>query len=538
MNKNIITLLLVGLSVLLASCEEDFMETKSTQDVEPSQVFETTKGAMMAVNGLHKLMNQSSLTSYISYAEGGFETFMIWMDMLGEDLVFTEANAQYQTAARWELHRTIGSSTAYDHVAYHYRLFYNFIANANQIIDNTDNAEGPQSEKDYIKGQAYAYRAFAYYHLVQAWGERYKAEGNNTQLGVILRTTNSTENLPRSTVEEVYTQINSDLDEAVRLLAPLNVKRENKSHIDIHVARGLKARVLLTQGKWREAAELAQLVTNNAGAKLQDDTYITLANRMSDQTNTEWLWGKKSQEDQAGYLSDFHSFMSNMNVSYNRNTPRAIYNLLYNRITDTDVRKKVWFPNAQDPDFEPHPVVPTSGRIRNYMANKFVLANETAKCGDVPYMRLPEMILIAAEGYARAGEYQKAAQTLYPLAHHRDPAYQLSAKTGNELIDEIMFQRRIELWGEGFRWLDLKRLNLPLDRGPATREALGYSNAPWNSNTQMPVNVDPEASNYNMYGTHPMGEENRYKAAGIKEWQWLFPNIETDVNPLCEQNPI
>ncbi|OAV74976.1 hypothetical protein Barb7_01460 [Bacteroidales bacterium Barb7] len=41
-----------------------------------------------------------------------------------------------------------------------------------------------------------------------------------------------------------------------------------------------------------------------------------------------------------------------------------------------------------------------------------------------------------------------------------------------------------------------------------------------------------------MYGTHPMGEENRYKAAGIKEWQWLFPNIETDVNPLCEQNPV
>ena len=172
------------------------------------------------------------------------------------------------------------------------------------------------------------------------------------------------------------------------------------------------------------------------------------------------------------------------------------------------------------------------------MANKFLLANENAKCGDVPWMRLPEMMLIMAEGYARAGKYSEAANALYPLAHHRDPEYKLSTKTGDELIDEVMFQRRIELWGEGFRFLDLKRLDMPLDRGPKPRTELGYSDAPWNSNKKMPTNVDPEASNYNMYDGHPMGEENRYREAGIKEWQWLFPQKEIDVNSLCEQNPI
>jgi hypothetical protein len=508
------------------------METQSTQDVDQSQMFETTEGAMMAVNGLHKLMHHPSLTT--SYAQGGYETFMIWMDMMGEDLVYTRANAQFQSSAQWTLHRNSASS----HLVYHYRLFYYFVANANMIIDNVDNAAGPQSEKDYIKGQAYAYRAFACYNLVQCWGERYKAEGNNTQPGVILRTVNSTENLPRATVEEVYRQINDDLDEAVRLLAPLTIERENKSHINIHVARGLKARVLLTQGKWAEAAEMAKQVVDNSGARLQDDTYTTLTDRMSDQTNTEWLWGKKGQEDQAGTLRDFHSFMSNMNVSYNKNTPRAIYNLLYNRISGTDVRKGLWFPRAQDTQTLPRPIIPPSGQIRNYMANKFILANENAKCGDVPYMRLPEMMLIVAEGYARAGRDREAAQALYPLASHRDPAYTLSTKTGGELIDEVMFQRRVELWGEGFRFLDLKRLNMPLDRGPATREELGYSNDPWASNNVMPANVDPEASNYNMYDAHPMGEENRYRAADEKDWQWLFPNAEINVNPLCEQNPL
>lgn len=533
MKKNTLVALLATLAIGFSSCEPDFMETKSTQNVDQSQMFETTEGGMMAVNGLHKLMYTPSLSN--TYAEGGFQTFMIWIDMMGEDLVYTRANAQFQSQAKWSLHRTATSG----HLSYQYDLFYKFISNANMIIHNIDGAKGTEEERDYIKGQAYAYRAFAYFYLVQCWGERYKAEGNNTQPGVIVRTENSTENLPRSSVEQVYELINNDLDEAVELLSRVTtITKTNKSHIDVHVARGLKARVLLTQGKWPEAAETAKSVVEKSGAKLQDDTYTTFNNRMSDQTNTEWLWGKKGLEEQAGTLKDFHSFMSNKNASYNKNTPRAIYNLLYNRISDTDVRKTLWFPRAQDPKTKPAPVIPKGGYIRNYMANKFLLADENAKCGDVPWMRLPEMMLIEAEGYARAGKYAEAANALYPLAHHRDPEYRLSQKTGEELTDEIMFQRRIELWGEGFRYLDLKRLNMPLDRGPAPRTELGYSDAPWNSNTKMPTNTDPEASNYNMYDAHPMGEENRYREAGHKEWQWLFPQRECEVNKDCKQNPL
>ena len=363
MKKNIIATLLIGATCLCASCGDDFMETKSTENVDQEQMFETTEGGMMAVNGLHKLMYTPSLSS--TYAEGGFQTFMIWLDVMGEDLVYTVANAQFQSQAKWTLHRNPTSG----HLEYQYDLFYIMIANANMIISNIDGAEGTQEEKDYIKGQALAYRAFAYFNLVQCWGYRYEPDGDNSKPGVILRTENSTENLPRATVAEVYEQINKDLDESISLLAGVTIQKENKSHIDVHVARGLKARVLLTQGKWLEAAEMAKLVVEQSGAKLQDDTYVTTVNRMSDQTNTEWLWGKKGQEDQAGTLKDFHSFMSNKNASYNKNTPRAIYNLLYNRISDTDIRKTLWFPRAQDPETLPRPITPTGGRIRNYMAN-------------------------------------------------------------------------------------------------------------------------------------------------------------------------
>lgn len=73
------------------------------------------------------------------------------------------------------------------------------------------------------------------------------------------------------------------------------------------------------------------------------------------------------------------------------------------------------------------------------MASQFIVSDPTTKGGrDVPFMRLPEMMLIMAEGYARAGEPSKAAQALYPLASHRDPEYTLSTKTGENLIEEVM----------------------------------------------------------------------------------------------------
>jgi hypothetical protein len=521
--------------LLFSGCSEDFLETKSTTKVDESVVFTNTETAMMAVNGLHKLMWTADLSTTAFY--GGYDMLMIWYEVMGEDLVYTYTNAQFQSQARWSSHRspTIGS------MEHFYRLLQYFISNANMIIEKIDAVPGTQSEKDNIKGQAYFYRAFGYFTMVQMYAERYKEGGNNTQPGIVMRNDNSTEARARASVEEVYQQINEDLDESAKYLAATTVTRANKSHINLHVARGLKARVLLTQSKWLEAAEMAKLVVDQSGAKLQDDTYTTTSNRFADQTNTEWIWGSKPLYAQGKQLTHFHGYMSNENVSYNQNTPRAIYCLLYNRISDTDIRKKIWFPQAVVPSVTPRPLLPPSSNSKyaNYMANKFLVENSaTWGESDIPFMRLPEMMLVAAEGYARASRNSEAADALYPLAHHRDPLYVKSVKTGADLIDEVMIQRRVELWGEGFRYFDLKRLNMSLDRGPAPRA--GYNQGNWtNMITVMPSNVDPLASNFNMYGDGTViGEANRYREAGAKEWQWAIPEKEIQLNPLCEQNPL
>ena len=81
-------------------------------------------------------------------------------------------------------------------------------------------------------------------------------------------------------------------------------------------------------------------------------------------------------------------------------------------------------------------------------------------------MRSAEMYLIEAEAKARLGD-ATAADVLFELVSNRDPGYVKSTNTGMDLVEEVYLQRRIELWGEGVSWFDLKRLKKPLDRSGA-----------------------------------------------------------------------
>lgn len=526
------------LALSLGSCSKDFLETESTSAVDQSILFNDTESAQMALNGIHRVMYEKG-----NYApKMGYQYYMLYMDFLGEDLVYTKSNAQFRTETDWTRHRQ--PTNQYPRHLYEY--IYKIIANANMIIANIDDAEGPQVERDNIKGQALFYRAFSHFKAVQLYGQRYDRAGNNTQDGIVLRLENSTDPKARSTVEETYKAINTDMDEAIRLLEGAEISRPTKMHIDVHVARAIKARILLTQGKWLEAAAMAKLVVDYSGAEMDNSGYEFKQGRMADASNKEWIWAKIAQPAlETATLFNFYSYISNTNISYNRNTPRAINNLLYEKISPTDIRKQLWVENVVD---HPNLVFPPGGNRYKWMSQKFIVDhpdntsssyNGAIVTADLAFIRLPEMYLIMAEGYARGGQEGPARDALFVVAKDRDPAYTLSTNAGEVLTEEIMFQRRVELWAEGFRWLDLKRLNLPLDRGPKPRPGYNQGGAAngWRSNSN-PTNLDPLASNFNMYEEQAVGEQSRYIPAGAKEWQFVIPQLEIEYNPLCKQNPL
>ena len=101
---------------------------------------------------------------------------------------------------------------------------YEYILGANAALDYTDEVSGTEAEKNYIKAQSYALRAFFYYMLVNQYGLPYNYDKES--LGVPLKIDSKMRDegevlMKRNTVEEVYLQIVADLNEAERLFLPL-----------------------------------------------------------------------------------------------------------------------------------------------------------------------------------------------------------------------------------------------------------------------------------------------------------------------------
>ncbi len=472
MRRNII-LAAAGLTLLFSSCKEDYLEVNPTNAVSEADVFKTSNNAWGAINGMHRAM-------YFQWGnsdQAGQGGMMIHMDYMGEDLIFTTSNQWFIQTYRWQMHRTANASS----LEWAYYLYYRLIGNANMIIGNIDGAAGPAADKNAVKGQALAYRAWAHHQLVQLFAQRYVPGTANDQLGVPLLTMTTTEGQPRATVEEVYAQINQDLDEAITLLEGYNrtlrAAATAKSHINANVARGLKARVALTQGRWADAARFA--AEARQGFSLMSNAQYQEG--FNDVNNPEWMWGSDQADDQQTFFHSFFAFMSaNFNSTNIRTAPKVINSELYEMIPGTDVRSKMW-----DPTGATIPA-PPGGRKLPYGTKKFLAKGASSSVGDVVYMRAAEMYLIEAEAYARLGRTVNAVTALSTLLRNRNPAYVATTLTGAALVDEIMIQRRIELWGEGFRFLDLKRTNSPLDRrGLNHNEAFATPDAmfiPANSN--------------------------------------------------------
>lgn len=485
-----IKLLFFALSiVILGSCSDDFLDKKPTEFVDYDGATKTTENLMTLLNGIHR----SLYNRYEDQSQAGLGGLMQQVDIAGEDVVFPITNSWFLAVYNWSALSNENS----DDVRYPYRTYYEIIRNANTIINATDAAIGSTADKNIVKGQALLYRAFCHFQLVQLYGKRYVNGETNSQLGVPIILTVGSENFPRSTVEEVYDQINKDLDEANVLL--VGYSKPNNSHLNLKVAQGLKARVALTQGNWKIAADYA----NKARSGMSLMSIADYAAGFNDYNNKEWMWGSHINEVQTQYFGNFGAYMSrNFSSTVIRSCPKAINSKLYALIPATDVRSTIFSKDGS------HPNLSLSSAFAKfpYTSQKFLaIGTGDSRC-DVPYMRAAEMYLIEAEAKARLGQAD-AASILFDFENSRNHNYVLSTNTGQDLVDEILLQRRIELWGEGFGFFDLKRTNAPLDRTGANHDS-GIVNGVM------------------------------YVPPTDKRWQWLIPKVEINANPLVVQNEL
>ena len=361
-----------------------------------------------------------------------------------------------------------------------YAAPYNEIAAANEVIRSYPEGTTDQAAI-YNIAQAHAIRAFAYLNLAPYFQFGYAAGGRDLPCVPIVTedTENFTEN-PRASVEEVYQLIISDLTYAIENLE--GYVRPNKSRIDIQVAYALRARAYLNMQEWALAAADAEKALEGYSPATMAEVSKPF---LYDINEHNWIWGYDMTTDVA--KNNTYATSSAWTRSFSGDSYSAavqcyatINTLLYNKIPDTDVRKGWWVNEAlESPLLEAVTWAGVSGQAVSTLAIDNVkmefLPYTNVKFGcysvgtttndeDWPLMRVEEMILIQAEGYAKSGNAAKGKEILENFVKtYRDPSYSADA-ANRSLEDEIWYQRRVELWGEGFANPDTRRLNKPLVR--------------------------------------------------------------------------
>jgi hypothetical protein len=443
--RKMTSLLSLSLLVSVTGCKKSFLETKPTDQVALADAFKTTKGCKAAVHGMARLMFNSESEEVF-----GEPSIMMMEDLMGEDMPISSLNflsGHYDyTDAR------SASGTA----AHTWGLYYRIISNANLLLAYVDKADGTEEDKKFIKGQALFYRAFASYKLTLYYQQTYRGVAANAtdygytgsfidQPGIPIYTVPTQVGSPRPTLRKNYEQIIADLNEALILLP--EGTRTDKTTPDLSVAKGLYARVALVMQDWGKAAQMAA----EARQAYPLSSASQLLTGFNDINNSEWIWGCSINAEQTGI---YWSFLSNMvyeSGGYAVPSQKMGFKPMCDSLQKTgatdslDVRKDWWYKATGMP----------SGRAR-YAQRKFKVKKEGSWVGDLPFMRSSEMALIEAEAKAQDGDVAGAGGVLEALIKIRNPNFK--AKTDRiELIRQIWWQRRIELWGEGFRFSDIKR---------------------------------------------------------------------------------
>lgn len=471
----------IALASAAISCSQmDELSPQGGSALE-SQVQETNQAVPSRVNaafnGMYtKLGAPESVFGSGRPDDWGFPMIGFSSDIEAADMVLANSGYNWFSACGALTSRNADYANPY----VRYAAPYNEIAAANEVIKSYP-ADTQDPDAIIRIAQARAIRAFSYLNLAPYFQFSYAAGGSDKPcVPIVTETTEDFTNNPRATVAEVYKLILSDLTYAIENLA--GYIRPDKSRIDQQVAYGLRARAYLNMQEWALAAsDAAKAMAGYSPATLEEVSKPFLY----DISEHNWIWGYDMQTDVA--LENPYATSSSWLRSFSGDGYAAgcqVYSccnsLLYDKIPASDVRKG-WWVNAslESPLLEAVSWDGVSGNevavleIDNvklpflpYTNVKFGMfsVGGTNNDEDWPFMRVEEMILIQAEGLVKSGQTDAGRQMLETFVQtYRDPSYSASAG-GRTLEDEIWFQRRVELWGEGFSNSDTRRLNKPLVR--------------------------------------------------------------------------
>ena len=539
-----ISTLMLGAALLTVSCNDIDEQVPQSGTLTKDQVQETNVAVPARTQatfaGMFNIMGKpfGAYPSSSRADDFGFIMAALSLDAEGADLFLQDNNYNwFSVCGEWS-----NRNPNYANPTIRYKIPYTLIGLANDFIASLPADSDDPEIKNQI-AQARVCRAFGYMALAPYFQFGYSVAKDKLCVPLLTDGADFTNN-PRATVAEVWAYVIDELTLAINDLA--GATRTSKAYVDQNVAYGLRARANLIVGNYAAAAEDAakamQGYTPASIAEVSQPAFCNLSEH-------NWIWGINITAEMVqsnGYPTSsswISAFSGDGYAAATQNTP-CVNILLYDKIPATDVRKGWWLDaNLHSPNWanltwvDPGDasVSATGDAIATFTTSdggkapfqpytniKFGMKSgigSTVNNNDWPLMRVEEMILIQAEGLAKSGNEAQAKTILENFVKtYRDPEYKIDGR-GLSLADEIWFQRRVELWGEGFFIGDAKRLNKPVVRFHGGVE-----------------NNEPQAFQFNVAADDPY-QNMRFPQSETNYNLGIVPNEETGTQPVAGQNP-
>ena len=438
--------------VFLSSCS-NWLDVQPKTTVEEEKVFSRELGFKEALTGVYIKMASTDL--YARNLSYGF------IDILGQRYQASDA-LTYQN----ELWYTFPSTKTESYTKTIWEKMYNIIANVNNLLYYCDENKQVFTTGHYyeiIKGEALGLRAAIHFDLLRLFAVHVNSTDENTKAKAIPYVTKYTFKVtPFSSVEEVYEKIIADLKEAETCLAedetlmPKIRKGGEKGftgarelHFNLYAAQAMLARVYWMKGDLENAKKYANKVIQSEKFQFvnQEDLSTFMKRRIS---LSETIWGL--------YTTKISSYLYDVQLLFNKMSLPVVWRDIYKTVEENednyDKRYHAWFITKE-----------YNGKSKDILSKIMDESNDASEYSGGAYfgfsmIRIPEMYYIMAEALLEEGDKEYARDYLDAVVSARGMVKFADRDTGKDItLEDIMNERRKELFGEGQWWFCLKRLN-------------------------------------------------------------------------------
>lgn len=460
MKANYILVPVLSLLIAFSSCSDDNLYQDPTDSLTDETLLES------AENVAAVLMGAYSWTGHYHYLTIG----QISLEVMGNDLKITNGNYNFSTynwlqyAYAYIQYPLVVDGWWSAYSPYMWRKAYQAIDACNSIICNAENL--PDGCEEYL-AQAYGLRGWNFLNLYHLFCPSYTAKGEDGQ-GLFLRLvpgdSTGENDAPRSDLGTSMQRIIDDF-----LYAYENLTGTDRYFITKDAAALLLARTYMDMGDYDNAQKYVEELSTFDGSDLMSESeYQSGFNTIND----EWLWGFNFTSETTNIYASIPSFYQvatakdadstfgtegyGTQVDYEYLSENGVdYLVGYGTVRVTQAFVDM-FEDGDCRKLFPFYISLNDG----YMMAKFT-SKGSLGIADYPLARLAEAYLIEAECLLK-GSSQNPAQALGIINTLRESrgASQLASITE----DDIWYERRRELYGEGFSLPDIKRLRKPLDR--------------------------------------------------------------------------